>query len=273
MTSQIINGAKSDGAASMNNNYHFSRIAHRYRDLRTTDLEPISFIARELSGLPCVEAADVGCGAGRYDLLLHEHLGEKLHLTCVDPNKDMLKTLDTYLKRNGVRKFRAVNSSAESLPFPNDALDGVFSFNSVHHFFLQRFLEESARILRKGGYLFIYTRLQQQNERNIWGRYFPEFCRKESRLHRLNTFVEALIKTPGLRAKSVEHFKYRRISALDRLVEQARANHYSTFGLYPPEELEGAITGFRRNIECYFEDIHRVTWCDENVLFVIRKEE
>ena len=167
MTSQIVNGAKSDGAASMDNNYHFSRIAHRYRDLRTTDLEPISFLARELSDLPWVEAADVGCGAGRYDLLLHEHLGEKLHLTCADANSDMLNALNIYLKRNGVRKFKTVNASAESLPFSNDALDCVFSFNSVHHFSLQRFLEESARILKKGGYLFIYTRLQGQNGRNI----------------------------------------------------------------------------------------------------------
>jgi ubiquinone/menaquinone biosynthesis C-methylase UbiE len=185
----------------------------------------------------------------------------------------MLNALDRYLKGNGVRNFKTINASAENLPLPDDALDCMFSFNSVHHFSLRRFLEESARILKKGGYLFIYTRLQQQNERNIWGQYFHNFSRKESRLYGLSTFVEALIATPGLRAKSVEHFKYRRISDLDRLVEQARANHYSTFGLYQPEELEEAILGFRRNIECYFEDIHRVQWYDENVLFVIRKED
>jgi ubiquinone/menaquinone biosynthesis C-methylase UbiE len=273
MYSQVTNKAKPGKVAPEDIHYHFSRIADRYRDLRTTDLEPIAFIARELSGLPCIEAADIGCGAGRYDLLLFEHLGDKLRLACVDANSDMLKALDTHLKGHGIREFRVMNSRAESLPFPNDALDCVFSFNAVHHFSLPHFLKESARILKRGGHLFVYTRLQEQNRRNIWGRYFPDFCRKETRLYRLNTFVQTVMEVPALRARSIEYYTYERIATLEQLVERARSHHYSTFWLYSPEELEEAIAGFRRNIEGHFEDIHRVKWFDENVLFVIRKEE
>ncbi len=46
-------------------NHHFSRIAHKYRDLRTIDLALLSIIKKRLENLTEIEAADVGCGAGR----------------------------------------------------------------------------------------------------------------------------------------------------------------------------------------------------------------
>lgn len=50
--------------------HHFLKIAHQYRDLRTTDLEPILFIKNKLHKHSKILAADVGCGDGRYDLKL-----------------------------------------------------------------------------------------------------------------------------------------------------------------------------------------------------------
>ncbi len=56
--------------------HHFSRIAHKYRDVRTTDLEPVLLIKKKLQKLTEIIAADVGCGAGRYDIKLFDHLGK-----------------------------------------------------------------------------------------------------------------------------------------------------------------------------------------------------
>lgn len=104
----------------------------------------------------CVEAADIGCGDGRYDLLLCKDLGDKLSLACVDNNGDMLEALDAHLKEHDVSNFKTVSSKAERLPFPSGTLDCVCTFNAVHHFNLLDFLRESVRILKNGGYLFIY---------------------------------------------------------------------------------------------------------------------
>jgi hypothetical protein len=60
---------------------HFLSFAHRYKDLRTTDVEPILFVKKKLQDLNKIEAADVGCGVGRYATKLFHHLGERLHLT------------------------------------------------------------------------------------------------------------------------------------------------------------------------------------------------
>ena len=60
--------------------HHFSKVAHNYRDLRTTDLAPILFINKKLKKLSQIKAIDIGCGAGRYDLKLFDYLGNKLQL-------------------------------------------------------------------------------------------------------------------------------------------------------------------------------------------------
>ena len=62
---------------------HFTRVSAVYRKVRTTDPEPINHIAQELAGYSSVRAADIGCGAGRYDLLLFDAL-PGLYLTCIE---------------------------------------------------------------------------------------------------------------------------------------------------------------------------------------------
>ena len=53
---------------------HFSKVSPNYRGLRTTDLEPIQYIAALLKSYQEIVVADVGCGAGRYDRLLFDHM-------------------------------------------------------------------------------------------------------------------------------------------------------------------------------------------------------
>jgi len=252
-------------------NQHFSRIAKKYRNLRTTDTEPLSVIVNKLNTLEHIEAVDVRCGAGRYDMLLYRYLGDKLKLTCLDANADMLKNLSTYLTRQGARNFSTKCSTAETMPFSDNTLDCMFTFNAIHHFDLPRFLSESARVIRSGGYLFVYTRLREQNERNIWGLYFPRFNEKETRLYTLDAMKQSLETAGKFTIESIVFFAYNRLSALEQLSFRARSHHYSTFSLYSPEEMKEALSGFSMNIKDVFEDTQQVRWFDENVLFVIKK--
>jgi len=57
---------------------HFSKIANQYKSLRIIDLEPVLYIRHQLDGLQKIQAADVGCGIGIYDIELFRHLGERL---------------------------------------------------------------------------------------------------------------------------------------------------------------------------------------------------
>ena len=53
------------------------------------DIEPVRFIQRSLTGVQPLRAAEIGCGPGRYSLLLLRTLPE-LNLLCGDVNEAML---------------------------------------------------------------------------------------------------------------------------------------------------------------------------------------
>jgi ubiquinone/menaquinone biosynthesis C-methylase UbiE len=254
---------------------HFSQVAKRYHDLRTTDPEPIMYIRQEvdsLLNLPHIDVADIGCGDGRYSLLLAKCLDGKVRLRCIDNNEKMLETLVTNFKANGISKFVIVKSDAEDLPFGDNSFDCILTFNAVHHFKLRDFLVEAARILRDRSLLFIYTRTPEQNSRNIWGRYFPHFCQKETRLYHRGELEQAIGAVHTLRLRAVKYFEYERMASLDRLVEQAENRHYSTFWFYSEREFAEALGEFRRNIRRHFADQNQVRWSDEYLLLVIGKE-
>jgi ubiquinone/menaquinone biosynthesis C-methylase UbiE len=266
---KMSDSIKSDKTNNMNE--HFSSIASQYHNLRITDLEPISYMIERLNSLPNIKAVDVGCGDGRYDRILCRELGDKFNLTCLDVNAHMLEVLHRNLIADGLKNFTLIQSNAEDLSLPDNSYDCIFTFNAVHHFDLLRFLHQSARILKIGGYLFIYTRLRDQNKRNIWGSFFPGFHQKEIRLCSLNKMTRTMNKVAGIRVQSIEYFKYSRLSSLPELEKKIRSHHYSTFLLYPVDELEKAIDMFKKKITEVYEDVNRILWYDENILFVIRK--
>ncbi len=250
---------------------HFSKIAHEYEDLRTTDIEPILFIKNKLGDLTKITGADIGCGGGRYDIELFNHIGKALYLICIDYSENMLRKLDKNLREHNIKEFNTVRTSANILPLATNYFDVLVTFNAVHHFNLLDFLKESSRVLRNNSRLFIYTRLRSQNQRNIWGRFFPKFYEKEKRLLEINEFEKTLKKVPDLILESIEYFKYKRKANLEWLVQQAGKHHYSTFGLYSKKEFEESLKKFQLNIISHFRNPDKIIWNDENIMFNIKK--
>jgi ubiquinone/menaquinone biosynthesis C-methylase UbiE len=250
---------------------HFSKIARIYKDLRTTDLEPILVIKKKLQDLNRIEAADLGCGVGRYSMKLFDHLGTGLYLICIDYCKEMLNQLVKNLKEKKIKNFCAVNARGNALPLSANHFDVLVTLNTIHHFGFLGFLKEASRVLKDNGYLFIYTRLRSQNRRNIWGRFFPQFCEKEERLYELSELKQMLEKIPILKLESTEYFRYKRMAKLEWLLTQAAHHHYSTFCLYDEEEFEEALKDFQENITNHFKTPDNIIWDDENIMLVVRR--
>lgn len=242
---------------------HFAEISPIYRSVRTTDTEPVERIARELDGVARPKGADIGCGAGRYVLLMFRKI-PNLSLTCVDTTQAMLEQVDGLLRTNGIDRFETLRSSAECLELEPRGYDFVSSFNAVHHFAFPQFLLRARDGLTSDGRLFVYTRLPEQNARSIWGRYFPGFAQRETRLLTLGDLHAAIEGTPGLRFRAATCLRYRRRATLERLMEQARNRHYSTFALYEPDAFKDALATFRAAVERSFSEV--VEWDDENIL-------
>jgi SAM-dependent methyltransferase len=236
-----------------------------------TDPEPVDLMVRALAGLTAVTAADVGCGTGRYMVELMRRLGGRLFVYFVDCNKDMLEQLRLDPSLLGITGFDILHSQAERLPLPDGSLDCILTFNAIHHFNLVRFFGEAGRTLRPGGLLFIYTRFRDQNERGIWGRYFPDFAEKETRLYDEEPITRTIGSAQGLAVRDLTHFSFQRAATLDCLIHRVRNKHYSTFCLYEPDELERAIEGFEANLKEKFGASDTLEWVDENVMITVER--
>ena len=248
---------------------HFSKIASNYRQVRTTDMEPISFIVENLRKLTEPKIADIGCGTGRYDLLLFQQINN-LHLTCIDMNKEMLENLSDYLKSQGISNFKTIKADADDIPLENNSMDCILTFNAIHHFDFVKFIGKYAKVLKEEGTIFIYTRLRSQNNRNIWGQYFPLFSEKENRLYELDEMEQWIQSDNSLRLEVAKVFRYKREAALEQLVEKVKARHYSTFSLYQKDELDKALKTFQKNVKARFQNTNQIEWFDENILLVLK---
>lgn len=235
-------------------------------------MKPIAYIVHQLKPLSAIKLADIGCGTGRYTHLLLRHLRDKVSsIYCIDYSEAMLKQLKLHFARDGFQATGIIRASAMYLPIRNESLNHVFTFNAIHHFSLLEFLREAARILQGGGYLFIYTRLRSQNSQSIWGRLFPLFTSKETRLYEEDEFKGAIAKIPRLRLQKMQDFKFNRKSDVESLVERARKRHYSTFDLYSRSEFKAALKQFQDNLLKYYSNPRNIQWVDENILLVVQK--
>ncbi len=249
---------------------YYEKIADRYRGLRTTDAEPVDFVCDLLSGSEKIEAADMGCGVGRYAKLFLENLGDRLFLRCFDTNEYMLNQLESYLTGEGFSNFSAKVADAREVPLKDGSLDAILCFNSIHHIGIVRFLSEASRILKLGGSVFIYTRSRTQNARTVWGRHFPVFQRKESRLYEPEEFEFKVEKFPEFEIERTKVFLYERVNSQEELAEKADGRHYSTFHFYEPREFERAFKSFLGNLKKQFGD-GNVEWEDEKTMYVLKK--
>jgi len=248
---------------------HFSVIADKYNDLRTTDQEPIEHIRDLLSKYEHCVAVDVGCGPGRYALLLLQMMPQ-LYLNCLDMSSDMVARTTRLLRDANIDRFKAAVADASEFPLDPNSIDVVFTFNAIHLFNVPAFLREARRVLKRNGTIIIYTRLPCQNETSIWGKYFPDFNMVERRLYSLDS-IEAVIRSiPDLALDTIKLFRFERVSSLERLIEKVTAGHYSTFSLYKKERLEECICEFRENVMRNFSDADQLRWIDGNVLLIVK---
>jgi len=248
---------------------HFTRLASFYSQNRTFDHEAINYITKKLAPMSNITAADIGCGDGRYSIKLIEKLRNRLSLTCVDNNYEMLRQISNILPN--FKNLQTKYAFAEKLPFDDNSLDCIFSFNAIHHFKINKFAKECNRILKNNGLLFIYTRLKDQNESNIWSKFFPDFSKKENRLFDIQGLTKCISNQTSLNLKSSEFFEHKRSSNLQTLVKRAEMKHYSTFSLYSISEFEKSLGKFKQNIYQNFNNPENIQWVDENTMFVFQK--
>ena len=228
---------------------HFAEVSSRYRGLRE--------LARHAVGVICdvvARAANPGRPVRLLDAVSH-CVASTRAMDVVPIGLDLSPAMLTQARiRNGRAGLRAQHlvSRVEMLPFHTSSCDALTCFNAVHHVDLARFLREASLVLTPSGLLVVYTRTPAQNRRTIWGRYFPEFATRETRLNGVEDLRAALAATGAFTSVRTQTVPWRVTTSLSRLVEQVTHYHYSTFRMYSDDTLRAAIDTFRQRVRQAF---------------------
>ena len=237
---------------------HFALVAQDYGSLRTTDVEPVRIIC-DLLGNRVLTGLDVGAGNGRYTQLLGRSLAPGSRVVGLDLSGEMLAMFE----RDERRSCSPASSTAEQLPVRHSSVDFITSFNAIHHFVPAGFVAEAAAALVPGGRLFVYTRTPQQNSQSLFGRLFPGFAERETRLLTKDSLCQLITDHPDLHLDEIRSLSFPRSASPERLSDQVLGRHYSTFSLYGATELGCALDTFLGRLEGT-----DIGWCDENTLIV-----
>ena len=257
---------------------HFAQVSARYRTLRELDVGAVRLISDVVAraadpGRP-VRLVDIATGSGRYLDAVSHGVGSALALKVVsiglDRSLPMLQQARLRAGHAGLRARHLVGA-VETLPFRAASCDVMTCFNAVHHFDLARFAGEAARVLTPAGQLIVYTRTPEQNRRTIWGRHFPEFATRETRLHAVNDVRAALDATGTFGSVRAQMVPWRVTTSLARLVEQATHYHYSTFRLYSEDVLRAALDTFRQRVRQAFPDVTHITHDNDHVVVSVQR--
>ena len=265
-------------ARALQSSEHFTEVSSQYETFRELDLRAVHIISELLAvainqRYPVVRLLDVGTGEGRYLDAVSESLSTSLANRVlpigVDLSPAMLTQAHVRNRPVGLGSQYLVSAS-EKLPFLTASCHAITSFNAVHHFDLARFVSEASRVLVPSGQLVLYTRTPEQNRRTIWGRYFPEFATRETKLYHRSDLQLALQADGVLDSIRVQMIPWKITTSLSRLIEQVVHFHYSTFRQYPSDLLHEAIDTFEYRVRQEFSDMERIT-CDNDHIIVTAK--
>ena len=115
---------------------------------------------------------DVACGTGDIAKLFLNRVNELSEITCVDPNKGMIKKGKE--KLNDYKNLNWIVASAEKLPVDENLFDFyTISFGLRNTNNLKKSLAEAFRVLRPGGRFFCleFSKIQNSNFNFIYKKY------------------------------------------------------------------------------------------------------
>ena len=135
----------------MDNTGKFTGLAEKYARYRPSYSEEfVNYLYTEAGFGADSIIADAGAGTGIFSRLLLEK-GSKVY--CVEPNSDMMKKAQDYLRGYPMCEF--ISSPAEKIDLPDNSVDFITSAQAFHWFDEEKFKKECKRLLKPGGKVVI----------------------------------------------------------------------------------------------------------------------
>ncbi len=111
----------------------------------------------------------VGCGFGINEILMKDMNNEIEEIVGVDVVPSKVKYMRKIVKKIGFGNIESIRADGERLPFPDNSFDCLFQIESLSHIEnAPKALEESVRVLRKRGTIFIMDFNNGMNPRMVY---------------------------------------------------------------------------------------------------------
>jgi ubiquinone/menaquinone biosynthesis C-methylase UbiE len=169
----------------------YNRIGDGYDATRRADSAIMQALADYLNLQKHGRYLDIGCGTGNYTCALAAQGGA---WTGLDPSARMLEAARA--------KFDNIVwhlGAAENLPFEDAGFDGAVCTLAVHHFTdIDRAFGETARVLKPGARLAIFTVTPAQTQAYWLNRYFPKMLQADRKNLPTLAALEAAATAGGL---------------------------------------------------------------------------
>jgi ubiquinone/menaquinone biosynthesis C-methylase UbiE len=231
----------------------------KYRSQTTeTTAALIRSVLRYVPSSPGVKVIDIGCGIGRYALLLASATEAQIFAT------DLLwEMVEKGREKDNAKKVFWFLSDACRMPFAGETFDAALLFLVLHVVKdLKQALQESYRILRPGGHCLLLTYSRSQLDRQTLFRFFPE-ARKLNKRRMLGlTKLKELLREIGFHHFRTEEFVEVATYPRDTFLEKVRSKPNTSLRsmndgdfLRRYEALEAAVAGQEKCTEESFSTL------------------
>jgi ubiquinone/menaquinone biosynthesis C-methylase UbiE len=192
----------------------------KYRS-KTTEMTAalIRSVLRYVPFSPRAKVIDIGCGTGRYALLLDAATEAQIFAT--DLSMEMLEKGRHEDHAHHVSWFRC---DACEMPFADESFDAALLFLVLHLVRdLKTALQEAHRILRPGGYCLIFAHSYSQLDRQTIFRFFPEARKLNKRRMLSLAKLQRLVQEIGFHHVRTEEFAETATYTRDAFLEKVRS--------------------------------------------------
>ncbi|RMA58532.1 class I SAM-dependent methyltransferase [Ulvibacter antarcticus] len=210
----------------------YDTIGKTYNQTRKADPFLVERLYRHLNVIGNGNYLDIGCGSGNYTNALYER---GANIIGIDPSVEMLQKARS---KNPIIDYKL--GVAEKINLPDDCMDGVTAFLTIHHWTdLEKGFQEIGRILKPGGKFVIFHSTPEQMKGYWLNEYFPKMLKDSMKLMHTSEVIKTAMQKAGIEFAGIENYSVS--SELEDLFLQC--------GKYDPEiyfrpEIRSGISSF-----------------------------
>ncbi len=221
--------------------YNFNLIADEYNNYHFAHNQFIALIKSNSTITKNTHILDLGCGTGNETINLEKSFN--CSVTGVEPSNKML----TIAKEQN-KSINWLSGSAEYIPVPDDSVNILTAFFSIHHFDkLDKAFAEIDRVLSKNGKIFIFTISHQQMKSSLEYQFIPELLAADiSRVPKIKDLQEILTKQGFSSITKVSKYETRKID--NNYLEMVKNQYRSGLRLLNQKQIEDAVLRIKNKI-------------------------